>query len=531
MKDCNINKHDIFFNGKQQEISLFIYSYFFSAFFITGLLLSKNILLDFKSTLFILSTSLIFAFPISIIIKFIDTKLQKILANNNLYNKNKKTFLLFILIIFLLWFPVFLAYYPGLFNYDVVFQLKQKILNKYNTHHPLLHTVILNFFYGLFGENHNLGLVFYTIIQMFFLAFSFSYELYFIYKLNINKKFIILNIIWIAITPFFSILSISMTKDIFFTGFFIIFITNLGYICYNKNYLNNLKFLVITFFTVLGIGLFRNNGIYIVFLTSIVLFLKFFKYKKFSLMILLSLIAILTINGSLRYFLQAKEKSKNELFSIPYQQLARTYFLKEEIIIQEDKELFEKILPTVLNYNPYKADEVKDFGKILDNTNDFIKIYLKYLIKYPNIYIEAFLHNTMGYWYIPDTTSSRIYGQGLESRQGYIMTDYKEGFNVNHISLFPKLETLYENLFSNNDYQKIPLAFLLLSPSIYFWIIVFCIFKNISTKNKNANLITFPIIILLLTLFGGPCVLVRYAFPYISVLPILLCVTYKNKLV
>ena len=34
------------------------------------------------------------------------------------------------------WFPVFLAYYPGLFNYDVLRQIPQT-MGSYGTHHPL----------------------------------------------------------------------------------------------------------------------------------------------------------------------------------------------------------------------------------------------------------------------------------------------------------------------------------------------------------------------------------------------------------
>ena len=44
------------------------------------------------------------------------------------------------------WTPIFLAYYPGLFTYDVAAQIPQQ-MGSYTTHHPLLHTIYLQFFY------------------------------------------------------------------------------------------------------------------------------------------------------------------------------------------------------------------------------------------------------------------------------------------------------------------------------------------------------------------------------------------------
>ncbi len=71
--------------------------------------------------------------------------------------------------IFLLWLPVFLAYYPGIFAYDVMDQIPQKA-GSYNTHHPLIHTLYLQFFYYYVGKyifnNYNIGIALASIVQI-----------------------------------------------------------------------------------------------------------------------------------------------------------------------------------------------------------------------------------------------------------------------------------------------------------------------------------------------------------------------------
>ena len=55
--------------------------------------------------------------------------------------------LLGIAFLFSAWFLVFLAYYPGLFAYDVHYQLNQYLNNQITSWHPPLHTYYLGLFY------------------------------------------------------------------------------------------------------------------------------------------------------------------------------------------------------------------------------------------------------------------------------------------------------------------------------------------------------------------------------------------------
>lgn len=503
------------------------FAFLLTNFYVVGFLLTNNFSLTINNILIAALISLLVCFPFGLILNILDSKMSSFFNKHSGDDsaQQKRTFILYFFAIFVLWLVVFLAYYPGLFNYDVFMQIPQNI-GSYSTHHPLLHTIMLQFFYYLFGDNHNSGLVIYTLIQMAALAFSFSYEIFALRKLNTNKKFRVACIIWISITPIFSLLSISMTKDILFTAFFIVFVVNLCLISFEEKYLDSNGFLVLTGLSVVFVALFRNNGLYIVLITSMFLIIKYRKKVKLCLFLLFSILIIFFINNLLVYVLSASNDTINEMLSIPYQQISRTYLYEQNSISNDDKEIIKKLIPTIKRYNPFKADEVKDFGRASYSINDFIGVYIKYLIKFPNRYLEAFLYNTMGYWYIGDDSSSSIYGEGLENRQGYLPTDTKKGFGVTHTSYFPALEQLYESLFSDNKYKEIPILSIVFNISLYLWILIFCITKILI--NKKLLIPVLPIMLLIFTLFLGPCVLVRYAFPYISVLPIITCLAYKK---
>ena len=53
---------------------------------------------------------------------------------------------LFMVALLVLWCPIFLAYYPGIFGYDVHAQLVNETAT---SHHPLIHTAFINGIYRL----------------------------------------------------------------------------------------------------------------------------------------------------------------------------------------------------------------------------------------------------------------------------------------------------------------------------------------------------------------------------------------------
>lgn len=197
---------------------------------------------------------------------------------------DRKYFLLTALVIFLLWLPVFLAYYPGLFAYDVSRQIKEKIIG-YSTKHPLLHTLYLQFFYYFIGndvfKSYNKGIAAATLIQMAVFALMLSFAHLYLRRISIQKKWRVLLIGSTGILPFFSMLAIAMTKDTFFTGWFVIFFTIL---CYQERFPGFIEqhkiYRALYIVSITGTILFRNTGIYPVVALALALLVEMATYRK-----------------------------------------------------------------------------------------------------------------------------------------------------------------------------------------------------------------------------------------------------------
>lgn len=444
-----------------------------------------------------------------------------------------RLYLCYLIIIMLMWFPVLLAYYPGIFAYDVDEQIHQTI-GMYNTHHPLIHTLLLQFFYYIIGgrlfESYNKGMVCYTLFQMLILAMAIAYMHLFLYRMKMGRKTRIAILIFTGVFPVYSILSISMTKDIIFAAFVLVLFLCLCYWEVMPEFFEKKHLSFLYLFSIIGTVLFRKNGIYTLILLVIVSFLllRGEKRKKFLFLSILGILLSVLLQGILKYNLHATEGTLNEMLSVPYQQLSYVYNAKQDELSPNDIYEIEDLIPNVKNYNIHNADAVKGDGQAWGHKRRFVFLYLKMFVKYPSAYVSAFLYNTMGYWYLFDTSNARIYGYGLENRLGYLLTDTKPGYDIVHNSYFPMIENLYENLFSMNEYQKFPLLFILCSMALYFWLLVLCGFYAINMKTKQAVIpITF-LLSFLITILVGPCTLIRYFFPVISCLPPLFMVTFKS---
>lgn len=457
---------------------------------------------------------------------------------NDGYNNSggRKYFLGCAIVILTLWIPVFCAYYPGIFSYDVAGQISQAT-EGYNTHHPLLHTLYILFFYTLVGHkllhNYTVGIAMASVTQMTVFSMMISYVHLYLYRCGFHRTTRYVLVGMSALLPYFSLLAISMTKDVLFAGFVAVFVTCLCYWEKVPDYFNKKFRIVLYISSVMGVILFRNNGIYgIAVVTGICGVLAFYRksnYRQFV-FTFAGLVMGVLINSGLKAGLQAQSGSLNEILSLPYQQISCVYHNKYDELAKEEVSEIENWIPTVEHYNPYCADGVKGVARGKNHLREFIKFYIKLGIKFPASYIRGGIQNNLGYLYLWDVSHSKIYGNDLEGRQGYLLTDTKQGFGVDHRSQFPALENIYEILYTTNKYQNILILDLLCSPAFYFWGIVLFCFYAVDLGWRIIKLPLLFIAVYMMTLFAGPCVLIRYALPYIICLPVLFDCTFTwNK--
>lgn len=427
-------------------------------------------------------------------------------------------------IVFICWVPVFLAYYPGLFAYDVNQQISEIITGQLTNYNPLLHTLYLGGFYMLGGAlgDYNMGIALAVLVQMTALAAAFAWLIRYMAMLRIPRVLGIAVLVAFALLPVHSILAISCTKDTLFTAAMLLYAIRLHQLSQDVDLLARRKWMLGTVVLIAAICLLRNNAFFGIALSIPLAFLIVPRPKRLRLlaMVLGGLLVYGMVGQGLRAFTQADGINRTELVSIPSQQMARVYALYHDVFPPSEEII--AYLPTAPNYYPYTADGVKTFAQVRKPGQmwGFIKLWGKVGLQYPVAYLDAHLLTMQGYWWLDDTTHARIYGEGLEDRQGYLLTDTKQGFGVTHTSYFPPLERLLERLFSANEYQRIPILSLLFAPSLYLWLTLFSLFRAIEQSNRVAIVISGFLLCYMLPMWFGACVLIRYVYPIMVCLPL-----------
>lgn len=431
---------------------------------------------------------------------------------------------------------VWLAYYPGLWNYDP-WQVWQFTQNDYNKHHPLIHTVFLGFCYsvGLGGGNCNAGVILYDFVQMFLMAGIFAFTYVCICEHISNKMVRGLVLSYYAVFPVNAILAVSTTKDVIFSGLVLLCLTLTVQIQETMSKKKKGFLTVMLLMACTMMLLFRNNAIYAFYLFALCTcgfgIYGILKRNVFAVRAMLfSLCCILlyqTADSVMTRALDAKEGSVREMFSVPSQQFGRIYDVLYESgtdaptveMIQSYYDMEEAY------YNPYLADPMK--GRLCVNSSDDIWNYLresvKLFCKYPVESVDAFFYLNEGGWYINDISNADIYGHGLERRAGVLLTDSKDGYQIIHESKLPELELFLEKAFSDNQYQNWPVLSLLFSPALYVWVLVIVTLIFVRQKEWRMLLPAGFLWALYVTNLLGPCVLIRYYYPFFVCSPLLPC--------
>lgn len=460
-------------------------------------------------------------------------------------------------VIFFCWLPVFLAYYPSVFAYDAEGQLYQVIANDYSTHHPLLHTLFLGAFFRLGGAmgSYSAGMAVHSVVQMLLMAAAFGWALSYLYRRRIARWVRILLLLFYAFFPANSVLALSTTKDVLFSALMLI-CTLCWYrmICDCGMRVGRKEQAVYIAFSVFML-LFRNNAVYAYVVSVPVLYIGLGKIEKSAeagkgkqrdsvtarkvyLRMTLFILALFAAGVFLlKAVTHAQSGSPREMLSVPLQQMARTRVEAEETLEPAMRQELEAYIPSewiFAAYNPHLADPVKNRAVIHDDPKGLIVTWIKLGLRHPAIYVDAFLDNSLGLWFLQDTSHAQIYGIGTESGFGYLSTDNRTmpaGCEIVEHSLLPGLRVFMEKLISDNEYGKIPVVRILFAPALYWWLLYFCIVAALYRKSYRELLaMVFPAAYYL-TLLLSPTVLVRYMYPIMVTIPVILpCVmTGKRK--
>ena len=450
-------------------------------------------------------------------------------AKARLIENRRFMFFIDLLVIILAWLPYLLRYFPGLLTADSCTQMSQAIgLTGFSNHHPIFHTLIITIFVkigNVIFNNLNLSVAVYIVAQMIMMASSFAFVMRYLYKKKVNFIVRLFALAYYMFYPINALFAITMWKDVLFAGIlplFVIYCNEL--VCnsdmYVKSIKKNILFVIIAILTCL----LRNNGIYIVLLTCLVLFVILRKYWK-RLLIIFSLIFIIYFAIKMVIFniFQVKDGSIAEMMSVPLQQIARVEkYHKGEL----DKETIDEInkffkVENIGNkYNPRLSDPVKaemNVDYFNSHKKEFISLWFRLLKQYFKTYVESFILNSYGYYY-PEA-KHWVANRTMEvNNMGIEQSPIIEGTFVTRI------DSLIER-------REIPLSSMCFSIGMAVWLVITCCIYKVYDKDRKSIAMYIPIFILWLTIIASPVYCeYRYAYPIFTTLPIYLCLNFKSTM-
>ncbi len=428
--------------------------------------------------------------------------------------------------IFLTFVPVFLNEWPGNFIYDAPYQIQNVVTGDLSTHHPLAHTLLMGEAYK-WGErigNVAAGFQLYTLLQMLVLSSAMAYAVLYIYKKTKNKCIWMAALLWFILFPLHMLFSITATKDVLFAAFFLYFM-----IFIIRYYMDKEPFRWYSYAGMISSGilalLYRNNMKHVLLLVGIwtILYTKGKSRKLISASVFVTMYLLAQIiNNGLIQAVNAAEDSDvyRESLSVPLQCLARVACYRGHEL---DEMLYEEIclyIPAdkISQYNPYISDPIKNDANeqlLKDNMGNFIKLFIKVGLEYPDEYFESIVTNTMGYWYPLEQ------GDYVSSHISLYHMLISVGEQIEKRDFWPGGQG-FSYLFWANNYRAVPILAYFCRNAVYIWMYVFYLLWCILKKRKEGHLPGIWGLVYILTCLAGPMAALRYIYCLVVMLPLII---------
>ena len=430
-------------HGKTQKITAGFLSAIFTCFYLSDT--TKSLVSDLNNKLF--QMVILFAVAIGLYIllykaiRYLMCKLNHLeLTDSSKAEKliSRLPFLSFILIV-LCRIPWLLYSYPGIMTPDSINQFRQVVgISPFSNHHPWVHTLTISLFYhigSLFTSNVNDAFLFFTIFQICFMAFASSYLLWVISKYTKSLPLLGGILAFYAILPYHNVMALCIWKDVMFGGTLLLFCTSLFYLLKEGIKKQNIVSIVLYFVSGILMCLYRTNGWYAFIVTFPFLLIAFRKNGKIMLPLHITLLAlVLFVKGPVMEHYNVEQPDFVESVSIPLQQVGRVIATGQELT-SEQEELIKKIIkiehvPEL--YTEYISDNMKELIRtyhpeyFISHKMEYLKLWIELGLKYPDIYYDAYIAQTRGY-YSPSAVYSVAEVDGVIDNETGLYREYLLG--------------------------------------------------------------------------------------------------------
>lgn len=462
-----------------------------------------------------------------------------------------RPFLFPLLVILVCWMPYVVALFPGMTCYDLVAQLQQFFgASNPTNHHPWFMTIVFGGLYQLgftIGGCSNAGLFAIALMQVLASAATGANIQLWLSRLCCPKLIRCSTLAFFALWPIFPIYGMWCVKDVLsallMTNFLMqvvlrVFASRSGVLS-TRGFLSWPCIVTMAVFCSLS----RNNCVYIVLPTLLVMVLFMGREERKT--VVAAVLAVASAFAIWSYVflpLASIEKGNvREALSLPLLQTAKVVGLHGAHLNVGEREAIQNACAVSIEdlgelYSHRTADNVKfKFTFEEGELREWAKAYIDLGIRYPGDYLYVLLETNYGYLY---PAPSQGYA-GLRSEidpvssvminQQFIDHKDSDATSLEHVlydlsPTFPGLRSCLSSLIevANN----LPFTWVVFAPAGYIWICVILL-VYIAQHNKPGLLLVVPFVLLLLVCLISPLNgSIRYALPYVYLLPFVLgCAT------
>ena len=453
---------------------------------------------------------------------------------------------------------VWLILWPGVFNHDGPFFLLQMTPSASQdyplwAHYPVLYTL-------LFGGVVHLGIelgspevsfAIVMILQAAVLIYAQFKAAMYIAKQTHSKVFFWVTLIFFALHPFGLVLRVSSCHDIFFCAFLLLTLIEafeLGKcVCLGGDV--NKKNLVKLIVFVTLMSLFRTNGVY--FYSFALLFmlpmLFYRKLYKASGVLAVPIVVVLVITGPVYKLCGVADSGDTiqEMSSVVSQQFARSWALSSDTFTEEEREQLELFYPGITTDEERGAaakyldtSEIADIPKsFMDDEytkahlGQFVAFYFEIGAKNVGNYIDAYMMNTLGWWYpfkeYPDDRVGHPYMRSAMANTKY-QNLYVGFVNIERQSVVPEIADWITDVVTYSKWNQVPVLNVFLDTGMWTWIFFVLCAIAILGKRKDAKFAFLLVLGLFLTLLLSPLCYFRYSYALMICIPLLCLVAFQK---
>ncbi len=432
----------------------------------------------------------------------------------------------YMLILLLLWLPVWLAYFPGMFNYDFHTEYRQFTAGEWDARHPLLYLVLTYAVYGL-GQALNapqLAVTIVTILRMLSLAAALAYSCVFVQRRASAWCPAAMTAVY-GLLPIFPVMAISSAKDTPFAAALLVLSLLAWELIENPAAFFSRRDKKVAFVVLLVLTWhMRKNGIAAMLMLPLLVAAARTRRRQAASLCIAGVVTSLLLGAGMDALLRPVDQPSFQTYSLPAQQLVRAYH-KGDMTEDEKEELRSWYIDSDwgLQLLPHLADAAKgslDPQKLEENGGAFMDLWARVGKKNVRVYAEAFLMLNIGSWYPDDQTHANIYRPyGLD--KGYLQTDEYDlsEYGISARSLFPGLKRVYERICRQNEYLDYPIIAQLFCAAMPLWVLLLAC--CMLTANGHTHLLAAlsGMLFLWVSYLLGPCTLARYMLPLFCLAP------------